>query len=189
VSDILPIYAWFSSVRAWYFYLFMLDVYLSRAWCFICTCLIFLSVHAWCLSIMCLMFICTCLMFYLYMLDVLSVHAWCFYLFVLDGLIWPYLTFLSVCAWCLYPSVLDIFVRLYLMFLSNCVWFNPTIIDNLSLSKISFFVSTGLIFCQMFFKFSVLVLKNFFLFFLLAFFYKTIFVENFYFNIGKGFFW
>jgi hypothetical protein len=187
--------AWYLSVRAWYFYLFMLDVYLSRAWYFYLFMLDVylymldvLSVRAWC-------FICTCLMFYLYVLDVLSVRVWClsvcawylsvrawylsvrawwFYLYVLDGFIRPCLTFLSVRALCFYPSVLDIFVRLCLMFLSNCVWFNPTILDKISLSKISFFVSTGLIFCRSHvFKFSV-VLKKFFFFFLLAFFYKQI---------------
>jgi hypothetical protein len=121
VSDILPVYAWYSSVHAWYF---------------IRSCLIFcksvlniLSVHAWCLSI-------TCLMFHLYMLDIFIYHVLDVYL----SRTW----YLSVHAWCFYLSVLDDFVHLRLMILSICAWFNPTMLDNLS----SFFVSTGLIFCQ-----------------------------------------
>ena len=162
VPDILPVHAWCSSVRAWYFICPCLIFLSVHAWCLSITCLIFLSVHAWCLSVRAWCFICTCLMFYLYVFDVLSVRAWYlsvrawylsvrawwFYLYVLDGFIRPCLTFLSVRALCFYPSVLDIFVRLCLMFLSNCVWFNPTILDKISLSKISFFVSTGVIFCQ-----------------------------------------
>ena len=137
------------------FYLSVLDI-------FICSCLMFIYHVLDIFICSCLMFICTCLMFYLYVLDV--------YLYVLDGFICTCLMVLSDHAWHFYPSVLYVFIHLCLIFLSVCAWcFCPTVFDLiqlysiiLSLSKISFFVSTGLIFCRSHvFKFNV-VLKNFF---------------------------
>ena len=80
VPDILPVHAWCSSVRAWYFICpclificHVLDIFIyPSCLMFIYHMLDVLSVRAWYFS-------CSCLMFYLFVLDVLSVHAWCFY--------------------------------------------------------------------------------------------------------------